>query len=326
MSVRSARPTLLLLGSILSASAPAAGPAPATVAASKFGTPASPETIAAAARSGRDAAAGSFVSVSVFVDGTSVPLHHRGDRWYLEAREGSEYAVQVANLTSERLGVALQVDGLDAISGERSVAAWASSPPGRLYVLDPWAATVIRGWRTSLDEVQRFTFVDERASYAERSGKANARMGWIEVVVYRERERPAVVGEPGRIGSQRKQSDAAPRAGEAAGAAGARSRDAAAAPQARSGEAEPEPAEKRADVAGGARRTYPGTGWGPRTEDRVVVVAFEPERRPTERITLRYEYRETLVALGILPHPWHEDDPLARRERGEGGFASPPVR
>jgi hypothetical protein len=331
MPVRSARPVrptlpLLLLGFILSASAPAGGPAPATAAPSASGTPASPGSIAAAARSGHDAAAGSFVSVSVFVDGASVPLHHRGDRWYLEAREGSEYAVQVANLTSQRLGVALQVDGLDAISGERSGGRWASSPPGRLYVLDPWAATIIRGWRTSLDEVQRFTFVDERASYAEQSGKANARMGWIEVVVYRERARPPVVGEPGRIGSQRKGPDAGAQREGADEAAGARSRDAAAAPQARSGGAEPEPAQERADVAGGARRAYPGTGWGPRTEDRVVVVAFEPERRPVERITLRYEYRETLIALGILPRLRQEDDRLARRERGEGGFAAPPLR
>ena len=57
-----------------------------------------------------------------------------------------------------------------------------------------------------------------------------------------------------------------------------------------------------------------------------MIVAFEPERRPAERITLRYEDRETLIALGVLPRPWDETARRARRERGEAGVAAPPVR
>ena len=34
---------------------------------------------------------------------------------------------------------------------------------GRMYVLDPWQSTSVQGWRTSLQEVRQFTFVDERA-------------------------------------------------------------------------------------------------------------------------------------------------------------------
>ena len=287
----------------------------------------------AAAQSSHDVAPGSLVSVSVDLDGVRVPLHHgRGGsgRWYLEAREGSEYAVRVTNRTSERLGVSLVVDGLDAISGERRDGRRAWISPGRLYVLDPWGETTVRGWRTSLDEVQRFTFVDERASYAERSGKANARMGWIEVVVYRERERPQVVSQPGRIAPGRDRSAEDSHEDGGAGESGARSRGgeaAEAAPRAGSTQAAPEPAaEREADALAHPRRSYPGTGWGPRTDDPVVIVAFEPERRPAERITLRYEYLETLIALGVLPRSWYETDRLARRERGEGGFAAPPVR
>ena len=32
-----------------------------------------------------------------------------------------------------------------------------------MYVLDPWQRTTVQGWRTSLQEVRQFTFVDERA-------------------------------------------------------------------------------------------------------------------------------------------------------------------
>ncbi len=106
---------------------------------------------------------GAPVGVSIEVDGRRVPLYASPDgstRWYLEAREGSSYAVVLSNRTAERLGVVLTVDGLNAISGERD--------SNRMYVLGPWEQSTIRGWRTSLADVRRFTFVDERASYAAR--------------------------------------------------------------------------------------------------------------------------------------------------------------
>jgi hypothetical protein len=72
-------------------------------------------------------------------------------------------------------------------------------------------------------------------------------------------------------------------------------------------------------------RAYPGTGWGPRTDDHVVVVDFEPERSPAERITLRYEYASGLRALGIDVHPRWTRDRLRERDRGQAGFAKPPA-
>ena len=139
-------------------------------------------------------APGSLVSVAVEVDGRSAPLYAATDgsgRYYLEARAGSRYQVRIASRSSERIGVRLTVDGLNAVSGERDQTSWwEGRRPGRMYVLDPWGSTVVRGWRTSLDEVRLFTFVDEERSYAARSGKANEKMGWIEVAVFRERHRP----------------------------------------------------------------------------------------------------------------------------------------
>ena len=131
---------------------------------------------------------GSLVSVEVLVEGRTAPLHPAPDgaqRWYLEAREGAHYAIRLRNRTAQRLAVSLNVDGLNVISGDRSALPEPPGDPGRMYVLEPWAMSEVRGWRTSLREVQRFVFVDERASYAARTGQANARMGWIELAVYR---------------------------------------------------------------------------------------------------------------------------------------------
>jgi hypothetical protein len=257
---------------------------------------------------------GGLVGVRVEVEGRPSPLYTPDEeRFYVEARPGARYAVTLTNRTRERLGVVLTVDGLNAISGERDRAR------GRMYVLGPWDETTVRGWRTSLDEVRRFTFVDERSSYAARTGQANGRMGWIEVAVYRERgglahvapaprRWPWLEGSRDRAGRSERPDDErrAPESAEAAPAP-----------------ASPGPEAKSYGdrAAGAARGSYPGTGWGAAAEDRAVVVEFEPERVPSDRVTLRYEYRRALAELGLLPS-WPPRDRLQERE---GGFARPPA-
>ena len=250
------------------------------------------------------------VAVSIQIDGRPASLYPAPDgsgRYYLEARAGSRYAVALANRTGERVGVVLTVDGLNAISGERD------SGRGRMYVLDPWQSTSVQGWRTSLEEVRQFTFVDERRSYATRSGRANEKMGWIEVAVYRERRAfaqavPYPYGEPTRPhpveeqdGRPRAQAPATPEASSARDEAGASKR------------------ENDAKL-----RSYPGTGWGQPKHDPVRLVSFDPEPEPRERITLRYEYRPALVALGVLPPRTSPRDRLWQRDQAEPGFAQPP--
>ena len=263
--------------------------------------------------------AGSLVSVSLEVDGRPAPLYAAPDgsgRYYLEAWRGARYAVRLVNRTGERLGVLLTVDGLNAISGDRSAAP--SRPPGRMYVLYPWDDTLVQGWRTSLDEVRQFTFVDEEHSYATRSGKANARLGWIEVEVYRER-RP--IARPWPYWPYRP-DDARPYGAEPREEGrepDAKTKDEGAS-AARDGIAERAPAPPAS-----AAPSYPGTGWGPRAEDPVRVVSFDAEPAPAERVTLRYEYASALRALGILPRQWWSRDRLRERERGEEGFARPPI-
>jgi hypothetical protein len=261
---------------------------------------------------------GGLVSVSLEVDGRTAPLYPAPDgsgRYYLEAWRGSRYAVRLANRTGERLGVLLTVDGLNAISGERSPAG--SRSAARMYVLYPWDDTVVQGWRTSLEDVRQFTFVDEERSYATRSGKGAGRLGWIEVEVYRER-RP--VARPWPYWPYRP-DDARPESAEPREEARrepkAKDDNASAA---RDGIAERAPAPPAT-----AAPAYPGTGWGPRAEDPVRVVSFDSEPAPAERITLRYEYAPALRALGILPRSWWTRDRLRERERGEEGFARPPI-
>jgi hypothetical protein len=262
--------------------------------------------VVASAQSGRPEIEGpsSLVSVSVDVDGRTANLYPAPDgsgRQYLEARPGASYAVRMRNRTGERVAVQLTVDGLNAISGERQAAG-----PGRMYILDPWQGSTIRGWRTSMEEIRQFTFVDEKASYAARSGKANGKMGWIEIAVYRER-RPAPVWRP--WSENKRDSDSARGDAEAGAPREEGARDKAA----------------QAPAPAGRAQSYPGTGWGDRSTDHAVVVEFQPQANPAEQITLRYEYRSALQALGILPRPCCDRDRLSQREQGTDGFAQPPT-
>ena len=251
-----------------------------------------------------------LVAASVDIDGRPAPLYPAPDgsgRYYVEARKGRRYSVTLANRTGERVGVVLTVDGLNAISGERDAGL------GRMYVLDPWQRSTVQGWRTSLREVRQFTFVDEQASYSARSGKANEKMGWIQVAVYRER-RPFVQASPRleappRSWPAESEGDEPRARGETAEGT---ARDSAAAPAAPT-------------LGGAAARSYPGTGWGERAHDPVVLVSFDPEGTPSERITLRYEYRPALVALGVLPRRVPPRDRLWERDHAEPGFAQPPI-
>jgi hypothetical protein len=242
---------------------------------------------------------GPLVSVAVEVDGETTALHPSRDgtkRVYFEARAGARYAVRLRSLSASRLAVAVVVDGLDAISGR------AGRANERMYVLDPWSETLVRGWRRSLSEVQSFVFVDEGQSYAARSGQMNGKVGWIEIAVYRERSRPVAVPAPrcekGRTAVPSDQAQASSELTEAS------------------------PSSAGEAARGSRPRSYPGTGWGEALDDGAYLVEFEAESTPSQRVTLRYEYAPALRALGILPaHPEHR---LSERERGDHGFALPP--
>ena len=89
----------------------------------------------------------------------------------------------------------------------------------------------------------------------------------------------------------------------------------------------------QADARSEARPTddLAATGIGREIDHAVTRVRFEAESRPATVMEVRYEYRDALVKLGVLPRPTpYWEDPLARRERSRGfdepGYAPDPYR
>ena len=259
---------------------------------------------------------GNVVDVEVRVDGGTAPLYFKpgtSDRHYFQAFQGRNYSLVVRNTTGSRVGVLIAVDGLNVVDGQRSTL----DRHEQMYVLDPYESADIQGWRTSLDDIRRFVFVDENRSYAARTGQANGDMGWIRVVAYRENA-PQVWWDKVTRPRRPYRDDARDGRSQLDGGAQA--------PQAE-GRANEAPMAKGSMKAEGfsmdqapQAQTAPGTGWGDHRYDPVQQTTFEPQRWAADQITLRYEYASGLRALGIFPRRSRVFD----RERGELGFAQPP--
>jgi hypothetical protein len=288
-------------------------------------------------RDGRDFdtwADGRLVDVQLLVDGQPAPLYFapgRGDRHYLQAFAGRNYSIVLRNNTGRRVAVLLAVDGLNAVDGEKTKLR--STEP--MYVLGPWEQATIRGWRTSLREIRRFVFVDEQRSYATRTGQANSDMGWIRVLAFREqrpwwetRERPWGRVKRFHHGDDPSAPHALPAPEESTPQAGNRDSREEAAPQesaAPQAKRQALGSEAQDNLARGENesRSFPGTGWGDRREDRVRRVEFTPEAVAADHLVFRYEYASGLRALGIQPPRGQWRDRLGERD-GDLGFAKPP--
>lgn len=240
--------------------------------------------------------------VEVLVGGGPLDLIYGRGRRYVEAREGEEYELVVRNPLPVRVAVALSVDGLNTIDARRT-SAWESSK----WVIEPYGTVRISGWQMSSSRARRFYFTTERDSYAARLGRASD-LGIISAVFFRESTpRPHPVTPPPYYEPQSRERSGAPKDEETMRSESGerRSRNSAGATAAR---------PQRADDDG-----YAATGIGRSVGHDVTWIQLALERSPAAEVTVRYEYRDALVRLGLLPRPRRgDDDALRRRERARG--------
>lgn len=240
-------------------------------------------------------------SVEVLVDGRRVNEYAARGRRYIEALENAEYEVRIHNPTGSRVAVALAVDGMNTIDA-RHTSAW----DAHKWVIEPYGTIHVRGWQMSSENARRFFFTTERDSYGARIGQT-ANLGVISAVFFRER-RPQVVTPvtPGRptYKTDRRSSEK-PSTGSAESSGTTANRDAA--PKQSSPRGYPPPDDESA-----------ATGIGRTVRNGVQWIKLDLDSRPVGEVTIRYEYRASLVRLGIIPREYPRRDVLDRRERAEG--------
>ncbi|NCF83002.1 MAG: hypothetical protein GWP74_15460 [Proteobacteria bacterium] len=220
------------------------------------------------------------IGVSIVADDGSVFARYdladrsqRGKlRAYLEAERGRNYGIRVHNYTGGRIGLVIAVDGRNIISGRKSHL----STKEPMYVLGPYEQATYDGWRTSNTNVHRFIFTDAANSYADAWGDRSA-MGVIAVTAFR--EVPRVQPQRRSGGQEMAPSASAP------------------------GESRSEKSMQSADAAEAT-----GTGFGESHNSPSVRVHFKPQRHAFAKQFLKYEWRETLVRLGVI----RESPPINR--------------
>ncbi|WP_130619213.1 hypothetical protein [Dyella amyloliquefaciens] len=248
--------------------------------------------MAALAACTQTGAVGRLVDLKVY-DRTSqqeLPVYRYDGRYYVAGQPGHRYQIQLHSLEGRRVLGVLSVDGVNVLSGD--TADWSQTG----YVLDPFAATEIRGWRKSLSEVADFVFADASRSYASRTGRPD-NVGVIGMAVFRPRPLPM----PMPVRPLPQESSSAPL------------------DQMRYAPATPAPLAKALSSESGPI----GTGHGPRETSVVSYTDFErASSTPDDVITLYYDTRERLVAQGVIPSS--ERTPPSRPDPFPGHFVPDP--
>jgi len=235
--------------------------------------------------------------LEVLVDGRPASEYFARNRTYIEAIKGSEYELRVRNPTSDRVAVALSVDGLNTIDA-RHTSAWDSSK----WVIEPYQTITISGWQMSTERARRFYFTDERDSYGAKLGRTE-NLGVISAVIYRERRQSISIMPRSSVRQDRDKS-----AREEAPSAGSSS---------------DELSSKRSSVMGTPDDDYAATGIGRSVRNDVTWVDMQLEPNPVGQISIRYEYYSALLKLGVLPRPNYEPYPTRRREDARGFSPEP---
>jgi hypothetical protein len=230
--------------------------------------------------------------VDVVVNGRVLPEYFARSRTYIEALEGQEYQLRVRNPLSQRVAVALSVDGLNTIDA-RHTSAWNASK----WVIEPYQTITISGWQMSSERARRFYFTNERESYGAKLGQT-ANLGVISAVFFTEqRSQPIPITPPRQMNRDSERSEA-PSANSGADSARANK------------------SMRRSDD------DYAATGIGRSVRHDVQWVDMDLNPKSAGEVNIRYEYYSALLKLGVVPRQ-QEPYPLPRRENSRGFSPEP---
>jgi len=231
--------------------------------------------------------------LDVLVNGRPLAEYYARGRTYVEALQGAEYELRLRNSSSDRVAVALSVDGLNTVDARHTSASNASK-----WVIEPYQTITISGWQMSSERARRFYFTNERDSYGAKLGQT-ANLGVISAVFFKERRQVVLVTPPYPITRDRIEPEQSARAESSPGS---KSRGSVAAPM--------------------PDDDYAATGIGRNVRNDVRWVDMDLESRPAGEVTIRYEYYSALLKLGVVPRQTSRE-PLQRRE-GSRGFSPEP--
>lgn len=118
----------------------------------------------------------------VLVNGKPLKEYSHEGKTFIEGREDTCFSIRMRNNTGRRKLFIPSIDGLSITNGEK--ASFDSSG----YVVKPYSAVTIDGWRISDSHVNSFFFTKPKDAYATKT-KNSDNLGVIGCVVFDEKER-----------------------------------------------------------------------------------------------------------------------------------------
>jgi hypothetical protein len=123
--------------------------------------------------------------VQILVNGSRCKQYNHNGKLFIEAKQGSEYTIEVKNHYWSRILTVCSVDGLDILNGETAT----DDSPG--YVINARDTGKFDGFRVSDDKVAKFVFDYKNASYAaSKQTGAEKNVGVIGVRIFNELVKP----------------------------------------------------------------------------------------------------------------------------------------
>lgn len=123
--------------------------------------------------------------INVLVNGSRCKQYTHDGKIFIEAKQGSEYSLEIKNSTWQRILAVCSVDGLDVLSGKTAL----ESNPG--YVVNRYGTVKIDGFRVSDDKVAKFMFDYKGRSYAASKEDGSERnVGVVAVRLFSEKVKP----------------------------------------------------------------------------------------------------------------------------------------
>jgi len=123
--------------------------------------------------------------INILVNGSRCKQYHHNGRLFIEAKDGSEYSLEIKNNTWRRILAVFSVDGLNILDGNTAT----DDGPG--YVINGYTSNRFDGFRVSNTQVAKFVFGKKGQSYAASKEDGSERnVGVIGVRVYEELIKP----------------------------------------------------------------------------------------------------------------------------------------
>jgi hypothetical protein len=128
-------------------------------------------------------------NINILVNGNKCKKFYHLGKTFIEAKQGSEYAIEIKNNEWKRILAVCAIDSLNILNGKNVT----EDGPG--YVLDNFSSTVLDGFRYDNNRVAKFVFDYKNLgnSYAASKGNGSEKnVGVIGIRIFDEKVAPVV--------------------------------------------------------------------------------------------------------------------------------------